>query len=124
MLTLARVGMARRARILRQWPSLALAGIAAVLLARGAVEPAAIAAGLAAVLWIVGPLLFAPAPKPPPPSDGDARAALGVGPAASKEEIRQAYRRKMARAHPDHGGGHEEAARLTAARDLLLKRGA
>jgi hypothetical protein len=124
VLTLARIGMARRTRILRQWPSLALAGIAAVFLARGALASAAIAAGLAAALWIVGPRVFTPAPKAAPPSDGDARAALGVGPAASKEEIRQAYRRKMARAHPDHGGGHDEAARLTAARDLLLKRGA
>ena len=57
-----------------------------------------------------------------PPGEAEARAILGVGPAATEAEIRQAYREKMARAHPDRGGRHADAARLTAARDFLLKK--
>lgn len=50
----------------------------------------------------------------------EARALLGVGPADGPEAIRQAYRARMATAHPDRGGAHGDAARLNAARDMAL----
>jgi DnaJ-domain-containing protein 1 len=55
-------------------------------------------------------------------ADIEARQVLGVGANASESDIRSAYRTKMAPAHPDRGGAHNEAARLTAARDRLLKK--
>ncbi len=52
-----------------------------------------------------------------------ARATLGVRLGASKAEIERAYRTKMKRAHPDHGGSVARAAALNQARDLLLPHG-
>lgn len=54
--------------------------------------------------------------------DPEARACatLGVRLGASKAEIERAYRTKMKRAHPDHGGSVARAAALNQARDLLL----
>lgn len=51
----------------------------------------------------------------------EARAALGVGPEATAADVRAAYRARIAKAHPDRGGSADAAARLNAARDLLLK---
>ena len=51
----------------------------------------------------------------------EARAILGVGPAATPEEIRAAYTRLMRSVHPDKGGTPGLAAQLNAARDRLLK---
>ncbi|MDR3513500.1 MAG: molecular chaperone DnaJ [Caulobacteraceae bacterium] len=50
-----------------------------------------------------------------------ARAMLGVGPAASVQEIQAAYARLMRRAHPDQGGTTGLATQLNIARDRLLK---
>jgi hypothetical protein len=50
-------------------------------------------------------------------------ATLGVRLGASKAEIERAYRTKMKRAHPDHGGSVARAAALNQARDLLLPHG-
>jgi hypothetical protein len=49
-----------------------------------------------------------------------ALALLGLREGASEEDIRAAYRRAMRAAHPDAGGDAVLAARLNAARDLLL----
>ena len=50
-------------------------------------------------------------------------AALGLRIGASRGEIERAYRERMKRAHPDHGGSAQAAARLNQARDLLLPHG-
>jgi hypothetical protein len=51
----------------------------------------------------------------------EARSILGVGPAASPDEIRSAYLRLIRAVHPDAGGSEGLAARLNAARDRLLR---
>lgn len=60
-----------------------------------------------------------------PPADGpmtraEALAILGLEDGATEREIRAAHRRLMRTAHPDQGGSAWLAARLNAARDLLL----
>lgn len=65
-------------------------------------------------------------PKPAPRSSGttmskaEARSILGVGENASREDIQAAWKRLMARTHPDQGGSEGLAARVNAARDRLL----
>ncbi|MBL8531462.1 MAG: DnaJ domain-containing protein [Hyphomonadaceae bacterium] len=125
---LGRVGAARRAALVARWPAALFAGAAFFALARGALWPALVLGALAAATWVYWPRarrLFGAPPKQEnaadTAADREARALLGVGPAASAEEIRRAYRSKMAKAHPDKGGTHNDAARLTAARDRLLK---
>ena len=51
----------------------------------------------------------------------EARDTLGVTVDATAEQINAAWKRQMARAHPDQGGTQGLAARLNAARDRLLK---
>ena len=126
LLFVVRAGGARRQALLARWPAVLLAGAALFALARGAVAPGA-ALGLAAALaWEVWPKIAGPRPPPAGSSntnleDAEARAILGVSLNATPAEIRAAYRAKMARSHPDRGGSHAEAARLTAARDRLLR---
>ncbi|MCX7932848.1 MAG: hypothetical protein N2588_09930 [Rhodovarius sp.] len=50
-----------------------------------------------------------------------ALALLGLREGATPEEIRAAHRARMREAHPDAGGDPALAARLNAARDLLLR---
>ena len=62
----------------------------------------------------------APAPETGRMSLEDARSVLGVGPAATRQEIQAAYLRLMRSVHPDKGGTAGLAAQLNAARDRLL----
>ena len=82
------------------------------------------AAGLAgAGLWfLVSSRQRAVAPRGEGMTDAEARSLLGVTPDSSRAEINAAWKRLMARAHPDQGGTEGLAARLNAARDHLLKR--
>lgn len=54
--------------------------------------------------------------------EAEARSILGVGPAATPQEIQAAYSRLMRMAHPDKGGTDGLAAQLNAARDRLLRK--
>lgn len=49
-----------------------------------------------------------------------ARQLLGVGPGASRQDIVDAHRRRLAVVHPDRGGSSEQVHEANAARDLLL----
>lgn len=121
LLFFGRLAAARRDALAERWPTILFAAAAIFALMRGSLW-------LALALFVAGGLAFMlSAPRAPPvapddAADADARAILGVGAGASAQEIRTAYRSKMARAHPDRGGSHSDAARLTAARDRLLKR--
>ena len=50
----------------------------------------------------------------------EAHAVLGTGPGASREQIVEAHRRRIALVHPDRGGSNEAVHEANAARDLLL----
>lgn len=54
-------------------------------------------------------------------SEVEAREVLGVGQAATPEEIEEAYRHLMRLSHPDQGGSEYFAKKLNEARDVLLK---
>jgi hypothetical protein len=120
------VGGAHRLRLLERWPSVLFAVAAIFVAFRGAFGSALVLAALACAAWFVSPRLMhgrRAAPKNAvDPADAEARTTLGVGAQATEAEIRAAYRTKMAQAHPDRGGRHSDAARLTAARDRLLKK--
>lgn len=60
-------------------------------------------------------------PTEAPMSLSQARSILGVTAEASEADIQVAWKRLMARAHPDQGGSDGLAAQLNAARDRLLK---
>jgi DnaJ homolog subfamily C member 19 len=127
LLFVARVGGARRRQVMKRWPALVLAGAALFAFARGGWMPGiglALAAGVAWELWprLAAARMQTAKNSAADPADADARAILGVGENATASEIRAAYRTRMAQAHPDRGGSHNEAARLAAARDRLLKK--
>jgi DnaJ homolog subfamily C member 19 len=62
-----------------------------------------------------------PARQPTGPMTRDeAYEVLGLHPGASETDIRDAHRRLMRGAHPDHGGSDWLAARINQARDILL----
>lgn len=126
LLLAGRIGGARRRELIRRWPAFVLAGAALFAFARGLIGPGillALGAGIAWELWPRWHEARSRASLPTPdPEESEARAILGVGQTATPAEIRTAFRTKMARAHPDQGGTHADAARLTAARDRLLRK--
>lgn len=74
-------------------------------------------------LWlIVASRIRAVAPRAQGMTDHEARAILGVSADASRAQINTAWKKVMARAHPDTGGTEGLAARVNAARDHLLKK--
>ncbi len=103
-----------------RWLAPALAGLTVVALGWRFGAAAVVAGALAAAaVW------FLPAGGARTPVDIDevaARALLGVAPGASSIEIRAAHRRLIVAAHPDRGGAQDQAARLNAARDVLLRK--
>lgn len=127
---LTRLGRQTERRGRAQWrvaatvfAAAALAG-AALALMRGA-WPAALALAAAGV-WLAlasrrRPAAARPAHERSEMSLAEARAVLGVAPGADEAAIQAAWRRLMARNHPDAGGSEGLAARLNAARDRLLR---
>lgn len=126
LLFVGRVGGARRQLLLARWPALVLALAALFAAARGMVWPAIALASLAGLAWQLWPTINSARKNQqsgaPDAQDLSAAALLGVSLQSTEADIRAAYRAKMARAHPDRGGSNNEAARLTAARDRLLRR--
>ncbi len=55
-----------------------------------------------------------------PMTRAQAYSILGLEPGASPEAVKEAHRRLMQAVHPDHGGSGFLAAKINAARDLLL----
>jgi DnaJ-domain-containing protein 1 len=102
--------------------------ISAVMLAGGALALSRGAwitgAGLCgAALWLtLASRIRATAPKAEGLSDAEARSLLGVPVEATAQDITAAWRRLMARAHPDQGGTEGLAAKLNAAKDRLLRK--
>jgi hypothetical protein len=93
---------------------------AVLLAARGSWLGAAVLAG--AGLWLtVSSRQRTVAPRSEAMTAGEARSLLGVSADASRQDIQAAWKRLMARAHPDQGGTEGLASRLNAARDRLLK---
>ncbi|MDO9588276.1 MAG: molecular chaperone DnaJ [Brevundimonas sp.] len=93
---------------------------AVLLAARGSWLAAAALGG--AGLWLtLSSRQRAPAPRTEAISPAEARSLLGVSADATRPEINAAWKRLMARAHPDQGGTEGLASRLNAARDRLLK---
>ena len=74
-------------------------------------------------------LIMASRLRPPAPvsreamTEAEARAILGVEAGATPEQVHAAWRRVMARTHPDQGGTEGLAARVNAARDRLSRKG-
>lgn len=104
-----------------------LLAIAAYLAITGRTPVAMLLAGWA--LWLLGKKPTLAKPEPQTGQTARARAGLsrqealdilGLHPGASMEDIRAAHKRLMQTCHPDHGGSSYLAARLNAARDVLL----
>lgn len=87
---------------------------------RGSWLTAAALAG--AGLYLAWSSRIRPVIRSEPISEADARAVLGVRLGASEAEVRAAWKRAMARAHPDQGGTEGLAIRVNAARDRLLRK--
>jgi DnaJ-domain-containing protein 1 len=101
--------------------SAALLAGGALALSRGAWITGAGLCG--AALWLtLASRIRTVAPKAEGLSDAEARSLLGVPVEATAQDITAAWRRLMARAHPDQGGTEGLAAKLNAAKDRLLKK--
>ena len=101
-----------------RWVTSALVGaVVSVFLFRLGTIGLLAGAAAAAALW------YLPRPRTAPQrgmAEAEARATLGVGADATAAAIRAAHRTRIATAHPDRGGSADAAARLNAARDVLL----
>lgn len=124
---LVRLGRQGERRGRAQWRvaatlfSAVMMGGGALLAFRGAWLPAVGLVG--AGLWLsIASRQRALPPRAEALTDADARSILGVSREATAVEINAAWKRQMARAHPDQGGTEGLASRLNAARDRLLKR--
>lgn len=115
---------------LRDGAALGLAIVGATLGARGAVLPGGAMLGLA-LLYALARLrrLGRPRPRTAPaaarpaedPAVAEARALLGLSEGADEKAIRAAYRRLIARNHPDAGGTQALAEKINEARTVLLR---
>jgi hypothetical protein len=106
----------------RNWPAIGAMAIGIALLAKGEFIPAlALTAGGA--FWLRRPKLRMGRLNPfaKDMALAEARDLLGLPLGADREAIIAAHRRLIARNHPDSGGTDALAARLNAARDLLLR---
>ncbi len=106
----------------RNWPALAAMILGLALLAKGEFVPAVVLIGGGA-FWLRRPKRKAGTPRTFANSMAltEARDLLGLPSDADRDAILAAHRRLIARNHPDSGGTEALAARLNAARDLLLK---
>jgi len=106
----------------RNWPAIGAMAIGIALLAKGELIPALLLTAGGAV-WLRRPKFGKRATKPYAQDIqlAEARDLLGVPPGADREAIVAAHRRLITRNHPDSGGTEALAARLNAARDLLLR---
>jgi DnaJ family protein C protein 19 len=106
----------------RNWPAIGAMAIGIALLAKGEFIPALVLTAGGA-FWLRRPKLgmrrFNPFAKDM--ELAEARDLLGLPPGADREAIVAAHRRLITRNHPDSGGTQALAARLNAARDLLLR---
>ena len=106
----------------RNWPAIGAMAIGIALLAKGELIPALVLTAGGA-FWLRRPKLgmqrFNPFAKDM--ALAEARDLLGLPLGADREAIVAAHRRLIARNHPDSGGTDALAARLNAARDLLLR---
>lgn len=104
----------------RQWPAYLLALTGFILLAKGRlfIGLGIVAAG---TVWgrFKGRRIGSPISDPAELTE--ARELLGLPVGADRAAILAAHRRLIARNHPDAGGSAGLAARLNAARDVLLK---
>lgn len=107
----------------RQWPAIILGLLGIILLAKGRpLIGMALIGGVYLGARFLGRQRLSPAsPSISSPALIEARDLLGVTADADREAIVAAHRRLIARNHPDNGGTAGLAARLNAARDLLLK---
>jgi DnaJ family protein C protein 19 len=107
----------------RNWPSISVSLLGMLMLAEGQalIGVIAIAAG---ITWLRKPWRRRQPQVPLPRREtelAEARDLLGLSEHADRTEIVAAHRRLISRNHPDSGGTEALAARLNAARDLLLK---
>lgn len=103
---------------------LAIGGGGMLLIVRlvetGQVLLAALGAAVLAGWWVA--TRRKPAGPVAPADLAEARAMLGVATTDDAAAINAAWRRVIAQVHPDKGGTADLARRVTAARDLLLRR--
>lgn len=113
------------------WIALIIAVLGTRVLTTGQLPTAGAMIG-GALLWAVYRSARSPADTAPQDADdtgsasahsmsiAEARMLLGIDERATAQMIRAAYRRRMARAHPDAGGNADLASKLNSARDMLL----